>query len=109
MKLFFIFLILLITCISNPDRSHHTLHIKEHIMAEVSNTKPEGIGETVGLGLGLVFGRNILDMVLHKADFNNYMIFSTLSFKENNKDELISIGIFGQVILMIDTKKLRKD
>lgn len=106
-KLAFAILIGVLMAISNPKPEEHRSVVKDRIMTEVlSEVKdPKGIGEGIGLGLGLMIGAGAVDVLIDMARYQNFFVFSTLSTAKDNKQgsgQLLSVGVFGNVIPLID-------
>ena len=111
-KLAFVILIAVLMAISNPKPEEHRSVVKDSIMKGViSNVKdPEGIGEGIGMGLGLMLGAGAIEVLIDMADYQNFIVFSTLTAVNKNKrgsGELLSVGVFGNVIPLIDEKMKR--
>ena len=108
-KIAFGILIIVLMAISNPKSKEHRSVVKDAIMTDVvSNVKtPDGIGEGIGLGLGLVVGAGAVDLLVDLAYYRNFIIFSTLSNAKEGNGDLLSIGIFGNVIPLVNEEMKR--
>ena len=106
-KLAFVILIGVLMAIANPKHEEHRSVVKDRIMTEMlANVKdPEGVGEGIGLGLGLMIGAGAVDVLIDMARYQNFFVFSTLSTAKDHKKgsgKLLSVGVFGNVIPLID-------
>ena len=103
-KLAFTILILILMAISNPKPDQHRTVVKQSIMESMtSNMKePKGFGETIGVGLGMMIGSGAIELLIDTAKYRNFVLFSMLSIKKKGNQELLSIGVFGNVFALVE-------
>ena len=75
--------------------------------------EPQSLAEGLGMGLGLVLGTAVIEVLIDQAEYQNFVFFSILSSSARSSDRSIenrkspfegalSLGILGQIILLID-------
>jgi hypothetical protein len=103
-KLAFMILILILMAISNPKLDEHRSVVKQSIVTNMTSTikEPQGFGESIGVGLGMMIGSSAIELLINTATYHNFILFSILSIKKKNDQELLSIGVFGNVFALIE-------
>jgi hypothetical protein len=98
--------IFIIALVSNPDTQAHknTVKIKmSNYVQEVLDNQLSGstnIFGQLGLAFGKVLGGSVIDVLVNDmVSRGNYFVFSTTRIRWEGKNEVIGIGIFGNVFL----------
>ena len=96
------FLIILMS-ITAPSREEHVNYIEERFVHELqSELKPKSGAEMIGAGFASMLGGGVIKALLKGASFNHYVVCSTLTIpsRSSDRDELLSVGAFGQVFMI---------
>lgn len=102
-KLMVIVVILLVAVLMTqtvPDKEAHKeammKAIKEYVDEEAEN---KGLGDNILTNLGKGIVNKTIEFALNsKLKVNNYYVLNTTSVRLKGKDQILSLGIFGQVI-----------
>lgn len=103
--------ILIIAAFSNPSEEQHREFVKKELR-EVMEAKMQSdsasenaIGELV-LGLGKLLGGAVIDGVVSQLVFSDdYLLFSLTKMRHQGKEEIVGLGIFGNIILFKDLEE----
>ena len=120
---FFLFILILMGfVITNPQPQTHKSFVSHALQkGTFEQTKePTSLAEGIGMGLGLVLGSTLLEIILEQAEYQNFFLFSILSVpqrsshldssrkrsskKDSPLEGALSLGILGQIILLVDPK-----
>lgn len=107
-------IILIIAVISNPKQELHQDFLKKELKnyleqemkadAEEENT----LGNLV-LGLGKLLGGAAIDLAVNETvSADNYLFFSLTKLRHDGKEDIIGIGLFGNVVLFRDVEEVIK-
>ena len=102
-KLLTLVIILLIAVLMTqtvPDKKAHKEAMMEAIKEYVDEKAEEqGFGNNVLTNIGKVVVNKVIEVALNaKLKVHNYYLFNTTSVRLDGKDQLLSVGLFGQVI-----------
>lgn len=105
---FLIAVILIIAAFSNPKEAQHREFVKNELRAimeakmDKDSIGKDGLGELV-LGLGKLLGSAVIDGVVDQLVFSDdYLLFSLTRMRHQGKEEIVGLGIFGNIILFKD-------
>lgn len=103
-KLAFMILILILMAISNPKLDEHRSTVKQSIVTRMTSTikEPQGFSESIGVGLGMMIGSGAVELLVNTATYRTFILFSILSIKKKDDQELLSIGVFGNVFVLME-------
>lgn len=71
----------------------------EYMEQRISN-QSSGFWKKAGQALGRLFGEPVIDQLVERLiDIEDYSLFSVGVVKWGNKSHIVSVGVFGKVIL----------
>ena len=103
-------LLLVLMAASTPSREAHVSAIEAELLKDMKQElNPQSGAELIGVGLASMLGGGVVKTLLNLAQYNNYVVLSTMSLpaRRQRDKELLSLGLFGQVILLkeLDSKQ----
>ena len=77
--------------ISNPQPQEHRQFVTQALKNKTFNSmdEPQSLAEGLGMGLGLVLGTAVIEVLIDQAEYQNFFFFSILSSPDRSLEPSI--------------------
>ena len=97
--------VMALTC---PGKEKHAEKVKEFVLQAMNDKMDDENGLTQGLAF--LFGPSLMDLFLAGGlQIDNYFIFNIGRIKYEDIDKPVTLGVFNNVILLVDPDKMKKE
>ncbi len=105
-------LLIIVAVLTNPNENLHKSKVKKLFYSQMENELDKGLksnnkwadaGSAIGISVGMAFTDKLIDNIV---TVDNYVVFSFTNISWKGNQKTIGYGLFGNVIILDDAKKL---